>query len=106
LISGPRGNFVREFAGYVVHVDESNQTLKLHAADDLVSPRAKLAPTFHQSEGLSASEHSISFSYLYEKALQSRHVNLLLGNSLADATHVVDLVDGIHFPHLGWVDVC
>ena len=40
--SARRGNFVREFAcdGYVVPVDESNQTLALAVGDDdLVSPQ-------------------------------------------------------------------
>ena len=71
-VSAPGGNFVREFAsdGYVVQVDESNQTLKLDAEDNPVSPRTRLAPTFACLQKGMSSERFVSASMLAFKAKQ------------------------------------
>lgn len=74
--SAPRGNFVREFVsdGYVVQVDESNQTLKLHAEeDDLFWQGTPLIPTFASITSIQRSvlsERFVSASMLAFKAKQ------------------------------------
>jgi hypothetical protein len=70
--TGPRGEFVREFAydGYVVQVDESQQTLKLHAEDDLVWLRTALNPKIASLQKRIYSEKFISASMLAYKAKQ------------------------------------
>lgn len=62
--SAPRGNFVREFVsdGYVVQVDQSKQTLKLHAENDVVWQRTPLNPTFASVKRGMSSERFVSAS--------------------------------------------
>ena len=70
--SGPRGEFVREFTadGYVVQMEESQQTLKLHAEDDLDWPRPALHPTIASLRKRSYSKKFVSGSMLAHKAKQ------------------------------------
>jgi len=70
--SVPRGEFVREFAsdGYVVQVDESQQMLKLHAVDEIVSQRIKLKSTFASLPQRKSSQRFVSASMLAFKAKQ------------------------------------
>jgi hypothetical protein len=72
--SAPRAAFVREFAcdGYVVQVDESNQTLELDVVDDdLVSQQTnRLTPRFASLPKRKSSERFVSASMLAFKAKQ------------------------------------
>jgi hypothetical protein len=67
--SGQHGEFVREFAsdGYVVQVDESRQTLKLHAE---AWQRTALNPTLASLQKRTYSDRFISASMLAYKAKQ------------------------------------
>src|SRR5215471_2129453 len=69
---GPPGEFVSEFTddGYVVQVDESQQTLCLHVEDDLVSRRTELCPTLVGLQKRVYSERFVSASMLACKAKQ------------------------------------
>jgi hypothetical protein len=68
----PRGEFVRELVsdGYLVRVDESQQTLKIHADDDPVWERTALNPTLASLQKRMSSERFVSASMLAFKAKQ------------------------------------
>jgi hypothetical protein len=59
-----------EYHEYVVQVDESKQTLKLHAEDDIVWKRTALLPTHASPQKPMSSERFVSASMLAFKAKQ------------------------------------
>jgi hypothetical protein len=70
--SAPTGEFVREFVsdGYVLQVDESRQTLKIHAEDDPAWEPNALSPTLSSLQKRIYSEKFTSASTLAYKAKQ------------------------------------
>src|ERR1700745_619837 len=70
--SSTRGEFVREFVsdGYLVQVDESRQTLKIHPDDDPVWELTALNPALASLQKRMPSERFVSASMLAFKAKQ------------------------------------